>query len=460
MRIRFLGAAREVTGSCFLLEGAGVRFLIDCGMFQGGREAYRRNLSALDFGFPLKALDFVILTHAHIDHSGLLPRLSALGFRGPVYATQATCDLAEVLLLDSAHIQEKEAEWENRHHRERHARLGRERAPLYTVNQARQCLKQLRPCAYDTEWQPVPDIRVMFRDAGHILGSAITELSFSEDGRVQKVVISGDLGQPNRPVLNDPTPIAEADVLLVESTYGNRLHKNMADTVEELVGAFEHTLKRKHGNIVLPAFAVGRTQEVLFILTDLVRRGRLAPMTIHVDSPMAEAATRLTLKHQNLLDAVTRDEMFGEEWPLMWGLRNRIAHGYASVDHARLWAERPDGIAHLDRARTCPRGEFTGRKQTPTRILCDEAFAELGLLNRNRCNQFSVLLNRLVVHHYGLNTREFFPQAGEYRKSVWIKIAPIEKSNLAQPADLSKCLNRSAFAENCKSSGTIGKRQK
>lgn len=284
-----------------------MRFLIDCGMFQGGREAYRRNLSALDFGFPLKALDFVILTHAHIDHSGLLPRLSALGFRGPVYATQATCDLAEVLLLDSAHIQEKEAEWENRHHRERHARLGRERAPLYTVNQARQCLKQLRPCAYDTEWQPVPDIRVMFRDAGHILGSAITELSFSEDGRVQKVVISGDLGQPNRPVLNDPTPIAEADVLLVESTYGNRLHKNMADTVEELVGAFEHTLKRKHGNIVLPAFAVGRTQEVLFILTDLVRRGRLAPMTIHVDSPMAEAATRLTLKHQNLLDAVTRD---------------------------------------------------------------------------------------------------------------------------------------------------------
>ena len=307
MRIRFIGAAREVTGSCFLLEGAGARFLVDCGMFQGGREAYQRNLAALDFGFPLKALDFVILTHAHIDHSGLLPRLSALGFRGPVYATQATCDLAEVLLLDSAHIQEKEAEWENRRRHERRVRTRRERAPLYTVTQARQCLRQFRPCPYDAEWQPASGIRVVFRDAGHILGSAITELWFSEAESTRKVVFSGDLGQPDRPVLNDPTPIAAADVLIVESTYGNRLHKNMADTEAELVAALEDTLRRKHGNVIVPAFAVGRTQEVLFILTDLVRRGRLSPMTIHVDSPMAEAATRLTLKHLNLLDSETRN---------------------------------------------------------------------------------------------------------------------------------------------------------
>jgi metallo-beta-lactamase family protein len=307
MHIRFLGAAGEVTGSCFLLEGAGARFLIDCGMFQGGREAYRRNLAALDFGFPLKALDFAVLTHAHIDHSGLLPRLSALGFRGPVYATQATCDLAEVLLLDSAHIQEKEAEWENRHRRERHARLGRERAPLYTVNQARQCLRQLRPCPYDQELQPAPGILIRFRDAGHILGSAITELWLGEGIQTRKVVFSGDLGQPNRPVLKDPTPITEADVLVVESTYGNRLHKSMTDTEEELVNAFGDTLVRKRGNIILPAFAVGRTQEILFILTDLVRRGRLPPMTIHVDSPMAEAATALTLRHLELLDTATHD---------------------------------------------------------------------------------------------------------------------------------------------------------
>ena len=307
MQIRFLGAAREVTGSCFLLEGAGVRLLVDCGMFQVGREAYRRNLSALDFGFSPRALDLVVLTHAHIDHSGLLPRLVALGFRGPVYATQATTDLAEVLLLDSAHIQEKEAEWENRRRHERGARRGGERAPLYTVNQARQCLRQLRPCSYDVELQPAPGIRMKFRDAGHILGSSIIELWLSEGGRMRKLVFSGDLGQPDRPVLNDPTPITEADVLIVESTYGNRLHKNMADTEDELVHAFEDTLARKNGNVILPAFAVGRTQEILFILTDLVRRGRLPAMTVHVDSPMAEAATTLTLKHMDLLDAPTRD---------------------------------------------------------------------------------------------------------------------------------------------------------
>ncbi|HZV55834.1 MAG TPA: MBL fold metallo-hydrolase [Rhodocyclaceae bacterium] len=307
MRISFLGAAREVTGSCFLVEGGGARFLVDCGMFQGGREAYRRNLSALALGFPAKALDFVILTHAHIDHSGLLPRLTAFGFRGPVYATPATCDLAEVLLLDSAHIQEKEAEWENRHEQARHARRGWERAPLYTVNQARECLRQLRPCPYDTEWQPHSGIRFVLRDAGHILGSAIVELWLTEDAKTRKIVFSGDLGQPARPVLRDPTFITEADVLIVESTYGNRRHKTLTETEDELVWAFEDTLRHKGGNIIMPAFAVGRTQEVLFILTDLVRHGRLPPMAIHVDSPMAESATGLTLRHQDLLDAETRE---------------------------------------------------------------------------------------------------------------------------------------------------------
>jgi metallo-beta-lactamase family protein len=307
MRISFLGAAQEVTGSCFLVEGAGVRFLVDCGMFQGGREAYRRNLSAFQFGFPAKALDFVILTHAHIDHSGLLPRLGAMGFRGPVYATPATCALAEVLLLDSAHIQEKEAEWENRHRHAQHAQRDREEAPLYTVNQARECLRRLRPCPYDTEGRPHETVRFIFRDAGHILGSAIVELWLTEAGRTRKLVFSGDLGQPQRPVLRDPTPILDADILIVESTYGNRQHKCLADTEDELVEAFIDTLQRKRGNLIMPAFAVGRTQEVLFILTDLVRRNRLPAMTIYVDSPMAESATALTLRYQDLLDTETRE---------------------------------------------------------------------------------------------------------------------------------------------------------
>ena len=305
MRISFLGAAKEVTGSCYLIEAAGCRFLVDCGLFQGGREAARKNLAALSFDFPLKSLDFVLVTHAHLDHSGLLPRLVALGFKGPIFATGATCDLLEILLLDSAHIQEKEAEWENRHRHDRHVRRGWDAAPLYSVTQAQDCLRRLRRCQYDRSEEPLPGIKCVFRDAGHILGSAIVEIWLSEGSATRKVVFSGDLGQPGRPVLRDPTPIDTADAVIVESTYGNRMHKSLADTEDELVHALTDTLQRKRGNVIMPAFAVGRTQEVLYLLTDLVRRGRLSPMIVYVDSPMAEAATELTWHHRELLDAET-----------------------------------------------------------------------------------------------------------------------------------------------------------
>ncbi|MCX7174349.1 MAG: MBL fold metallo-hydrolase [Proteobacteria bacterium] len=312
MQLTFYGAAAEVTGSCYLVEAETdtskkLRFIFDCGMFQGGRESYRRNLSALGFG--LSQLDFVLLSHAHLDHSGLLPRLTALGYHGPVYVTTATADLLEVMLLDSAHIQEKEAEWENRHFHGRHARRGWERAPLYTVAQAQASLKQLQRVDYGIEFSPHPAVRCVFRDAGHILGSAITEIWLEEFGnsrkRIRKLVMSGDLGQPMRLVLRDPEPVGEADILLIESTYGNRLHKPLAATEDELVAAIDTTLHKKRGNVVMPAFSVGRTQEVLFVLTDLVRRERLPPLNIYVDSPMAISATELTIKHRNLLDAET-----------------------------------------------------------------------------------------------------------------------------------------------------------
>ncbi len=309
MQITFYGAVGEVTGSCYLVEAATgpsgkLRFVVDCGMFQGGRESYGKNLRALAFG--VKQLDFVILSHAHLDHSGLLPRLTALGYRGPVYVTPATADLLQVILLDSAHIQEKEAEWENRHFHGRHARRGWERAPLYTVAQAQACLKQLRPIDYAVEFAPHAAARCIFRDAGHILGSAITEIELKEDASSKRLVFSGDLGQPGRPVLRDPEFVHSADVLLVESTYGNRQHKSLSATEDELVSAIEATLWKKRGNVVMPAFSVGRTQEVLFVLTDLVRRGRLPQLEIYVDSPMAVSATELTMKHQNLLDEETR----------------------------------------------------------------------------------------------------------------------------------------------------------
>lgn len=303
MRITFLGAAAEVTGSCFLVEAGEVRFLVDCGLFQGGRDAARRNREALDI--DLRRLDFILLTHAHLDHSGLLPRAAALGFRGPVYATAASVDLLGVMLLDAAHIQEKEAEWETRHAR-RARRPSRAGALLYTVAQAQASLRLLRTVAYDQSFQPHPAVRVCLREAGHILGSAIAEVWVTEGARPRKLVFSGDLGMAGRPVLRDPQPVEAADALLVESTYGNRLHKSLAETETELVEVIERTLQRKRGNVVMPAFSVGRTQEILFMLADLVRRGRLPALEVAVDSPMATAATGITLRHADLLDEHAR----------------------------------------------------------------------------------------------------------------------------------------------------------
>ncbi len=326
--ITFLGAAGEVTGSCYRVDADAGTFLVDCGMFQGGREADEKNGCALDF--DARAIDFVILTHAHIDHSGLLPRLCARGFKGPIYATPATADLSGVMLPDSAHIQEKEAEWARSHVRraprnrdrlagDRHAgRSGTPRAsdaaapgatpdanPLYTVADAERCLQQYRPIAYDAETSARADVSFRFRDAGHILGSAIAEVWVGAGGARRKLVFSGDLGQPGRPVLADPTFIADADVLVVESTYGNRLHKSLATTYDEIADVLTRTLPR--GNVIVPAFAVGRTQEVLHVLADLVRLERVPALTIFVDSPLATRATEITAKYAATLDRESRD---------------------------------------------------------------------------------------------------------------------------------------------------------
>ena len=295
MKLTFLGAAGEVTGSSFLLETDDVKVLIDCGMFQGGREAEPKNRAR--FAFDPKTLDCVLLTHAHIDHSGVLPRLVAAGYSGPVYATEATCDLLDVMLMDSAHIQEKEAEWAQKS--KTHEAV---RPPLYTIAEVQRTLRQLKPVAYAAEVIPHPALRCIFRDAGHIIGAAIIELWVKNGSKSRKIVFSGDIGQPTRPLVRDPTPITEADVLVVESTYGNRLHKSMDDTMAELEHAITDTLVRKKGNVIIPAFAVGRTQEIIYILADLYRQGRLPEMNIYVDSPMALKATDITAKHWGLLD--------------------------------------------------------------------------------------------------------------------------------------------------------------
>ena len=304
MKLSFMGAAGEVTGSCLRVDHEHGSFLVDCGLFQGGRSAEVRNRRALDF--DLGQIDFVLLTHAHLDHTGLVPRLVALGYKGPILATPATVDLLGIMLMDSAHIQEKEAEWAMRNARNRRARHRAEMAPLYTVEQARASLARLRPVAYETEFRPGAGVRCRFREAGHILGSAIIEIDVGEGSAAKRLVASGDLGQPMRPVVRDPVRVERADVLCVESTYGNRAHRPLGATYDELVDALQQTLYGRGGNVVIPAFAVGRTQEILFVLADLVRMGRLGPLKVVVDSPMASAVTALTLDHRELWDEETQ----------------------------------------------------------------------------------------------------------------------------------------------------------
>jgi len=315
--ITFFGAAGEVTGSCFRVDTPRTSFVVDCGMFQGGRAADEKNAAALDF--DARALDFVVLTHAHIDHSGLLPRLCARGYRGPIYATPATVDLVGVMLPDSAHIQEKDAEWareraerdpRNRGNRRPHGSAGRadgdgEAQPLYTIAEAEACLRQFVPVAYGDMMPAHGGVRLRFADAGHILGSAIVEAWIDTAAGERKLVFSGDLGQPGRPIMADPTPIGHADLLVVESTYGDRLHRTLASTYDELSHVVATTLPR--GNVLIPAFAVGRTQEVLYVLADLVRQGRAPDLTIFVDSPLATRATEITAKYAATLDRESRD---------------------------------------------------------------------------------------------------------------------------------------------------------
>lgn len=286
MRLTFHGAAGEVTGSCYLVDTGEIQFLVDCGMFQGlGADAKNRRLK-----FDPRKIAFVLLSHAHLDHSGLMPVLIARGFGGAVYATGPTCDLLGVMLPDSGYLQEKEAEW-SKHD------------PLYTQKQAQASLRRLVAVTYDTDVRPHASVLVRFRDAGHILGSAILEVFVGQ----RKLVFSGDLGQPGNPVVADPAPIREADLLLVESTYGNRDHKNLPQTLDEFAYALNDTLSAKRGNVVIPSFAVGRTQDLLHHIGELQKQKRLpAKMQVYVDSPMALAATRITLKYARLphIDAV------------------------------------------------------------------------------------------------------------------------------------------------------------
>ena len=308
MKIQFLGAAGEVTGSRYsvevMLSGKPRQFMVDYGMFQGGREATNKNLEPLPFS-P-KDLDFIVLTHAHIDHSGLLPRLCAQGFKGPIYCTGATFELLKILLPDSAYLQRADVD---RAERKQKAGKWRGEMPvaLYSREEVEMTLTQFEVLEYGRIKDLAPGIQLEFRNAGHILGSAIAVINITEDGKQKKrCVFSGDIGMKGKVLMPDPDLIASADVLVVESTYGDRLHRNLQATEDELVEVITSTMSN-HGNIVMPAFAVGRTQEILFLLIDLVKRGRLPHLNIWVDSPMATAATNLTQRFFSQMDSLSQD---------------------------------------------------------------------------------------------------------------------------------------------------------
>jgi metallo-beta-lactamase family protein len=299
MFIQVCGAAREVTGSCYVVGVGETRFLVDCGMYQGGDKEFMQNFDP--FPFDPRAIDFVVLTHAHIDHSGRLPRLVKGGFKESIYATPATCDLVEIMLLDSAYIQEMESEWRTRK-AERAGRAAVE--PLYDTQDAQNTLRLLKPIDYSKPTQLAPGVTVTFRDAGHILGSAFLALQLEEAGKKVEVLFSGDVGQVRQPIIRDPEVMVDTDYLVMESTYGDRLHKREGEPEQELAAILKEA-KSTGGNVIIPAFAVGRTQELLYFLRDIMDKQGLA-MPIYVDSPLASKATEIYRKHAEVFDDEAR----------------------------------------------------------------------------------------------------------------------------------------------------------
>ncbi|MBN1670853.1 MAG: MBL fold metallo-hydrolase [Kiritimatiellae bacterium] len=327
MRIQFHGAARTTTGSMHLLDVNGSRILLDCGLYQGKRkEAFERNRH---LPFDPGMVDLCLLSHAHIDHSGNLPTLVKRGFAGPVFATPATCDLCEIMLLDSAHLQVKDVEYVNR---KRAAQGQRLFEPLYEEPDVRATLKRMRPLPYDTPREVADGVRVTYHDAGHILGSALMVLTLRENGAVRRLLFTGDMGRKHMPILRDPTVIGRVDCLLTESTYGDRLHPPGEDVkakLAELVGK----VAERGSRLVIPAFSVGRTQQVLYFLHQLWKEKRIRDVPVYVDSPLSTKATAVYDRHPECYDRELLDLLRNRQDPFGAG---RVTYVTDVADSKRL----------------------------------------------------------------------------------------------------------------------------
>ena len=360
MKITFLGAARTVTGSNFLVEAAGKRILVDCGMYQGKATEELENSDP--FLYNPAEIDYMILTHAHIDHSGRIPKLFNEGFKGPVYATKATVDLCAIMLPDSGHIQETEIEWQNK----KRKRLGKAPLPpLYTAQDAIDCMEIFSPVEYDEIVQLDENISARFNDAGHMLGSAIIELWVNENGKITKTVFTGDLGNNDLPLLDSPTMIDHADYVVMESTYGNRLHMRNDEKANLFLKIVSETLDY-NGTVVIPSFAVGRTQEILYEINKIKEeRGKydeefarqyqtLMNAKVYVDSPLAISATEIFRMNTNLFDEEIQKEIISGDNPLEFpGL-----HFTQTVEESRALNESKEPCIIISASGMCDVGRI------------------------------------------------------------------------------------------------------
>ncbi|HUT35215.1 MAG TPA: MBL fold metallo-hydrolase [Planctomycetota bacterium] len=348
MQLRFLGAVRTTTGSMHLLSVNGARVLLDCGLFQGKRkEAFERNRS---LPFDASGIHAVVLSHAHIDHSGNLPTLHRRGFRGPVYATPATADLCDIMLRDSAYLQMRDVEFVNK----RRKRQGKNPfEPLYELQDVEALLEQFEPAAYGEARRVAEGVSITFHDAGHILGSALTDIHVQENGSTHRLLFTGDLGRPHMPILRDPVIVRGAETLITESTYGNRVHPSETDVSAKLAGVVNEVCEAR-SKLIIPAFSVGRTQQLLYYLDLLHGARRICPLPVYVDSPLSTRATAVHERHAECFDRETLARLRGGNSPFAFP----ALHFVTDVEDSKALNTTPGPMVIISASGMCEGGRI------------------------------------------------------------------------------------------------------